>query len=322
MTTLFATVLAVTLSFFNWLFTGGQLPAQFKQYFWPPERARLAPPAATVCALINQARPALKADSQPFTLSASSGLAFDLKRNFYLFEKDADQELPIASISKLMAALVFLDHNPGWNKTYTIREDDKRDGSQPNLYQGEKVYLHDLFYSALVASDNSAIISLVNSTGLTEAEFVKAMNQKAVDLGMSQTHFVEPTGLSDYNLSTARDVAKLIQASMKDLDIRRAVLADKYELEILNRPAGQKKAASHRVIKNTDQLLRNDGLSVKIIGGKTGYINKAGYCFAGSFTKDDQQIVTVVLGAADPEARFVETQRLLDWIFTNYDFPN
>lgn len=323
MMALLTTVLAVALSFFNWLFAGGQMPTKLGQYFWHPlgraESTLKAKERATTCDALAKLQPKLKTDSESFSLSASSGLALDWRRDFYLYEKDADRELPIASISKLMSALVFLDHNPGWNQVYTIGENDKRDGNKLNFFPGEKVYVRDIFYSALVASDNSAIISLVNASGLSEGEFVDAMNQKAKALGMDKTRFVEPTGLSDLNTSTARDVAKLIQESMKDMDIRRAVLADKYELEIINKPAKAK--AQHRVIKNTDQLLHSDDLSVKIIGGKTGYLNKAGYCFAGSFQKDDQKIITVVLGAADQDARFAETQRLLNWIFKNYEWP-
>jgi D-alanyl-D-alanine endopeptidase (penicillin-binding protein 7) len=322
----FSIILGITISFFNWLSLDGQLPVKFGEYFFHPDRVQhfiKNEKQEPACAEIIETKPVLKTDSQPFELSASSGLALDLRRNYYLFEKEADSELPIASISKLMAALVFLDNNPGWNKVYTIRESDKRDGNKLNFFPGEQVYVRDIFYSALVASDNSAIISLVSASGLSEEEFVKAMNEKAKKLGMDKTNFAEPTGLSDSNTSTARDVAKLIQESMKDMDIRRAVLADKYELEILNvvKQKGKKKPSNRRTIKNTDQLLRSADLSVKIIGGKTGYLNKAGYCFAGSFQKDEQQIITVVLGAANQDARFAETQRLLDWIFKNYEFP-
>jgi D-alanyl-D-alanine carboxypeptidase len=318
------------VGFWHWLFAGSQLPVDFSRYFLHPFadlsggaiNLTLKPkPEEQICPLPATLEPALKADSGSFDLSASSGLALDTEHNFYLYQKNIDSQLPIASISKLMAALVFLDHNPGWTTTYIIRADDRSDGNIPNLFSGEQVYIRDLFYSALVASDNSAISSLVHATGLSEADFVKAMNQKAVDLGMTKTNFVEPTGLSDYNVSTARDVAKLVEESMKDLDIRRAVLADKYELEILNAKANSKGKKNLRLIKNTDQLLTSKDLSIKLIGGKTGFIDKAGYCFAGSFTKDGQQIITVVLGAADPEARFAETEKMLTWIFNSYDWP-
>jgi len=324
MTIFLVTVLVTVLGIFNWTLLAKPDWRDWRSWWhpvpsirelWPDQKPAAAAP------IQEAAKPMLKDDHEPFVLSATSGLAFDLNYNFYLFEKDADLTLPIASISKLMAALVFLDHNPGWNETYAIREDDKREGNRLNLFPGEQVYVRDIFYSALVASDNSAIISLMNTTGLGEKDFVAAMNQKAKDLNMTKTNFVEPTGLSDNNVSTARDVARLVAASMQDLDVRRAVLADHYELEILN-ARGLARRAAKRVIKNTDQLLRNNQLDVKIIGGKTGFLTKAGYCFAGSFQKDDQRIVTVVLGSPDPDARFAETKRLLDWVFDNYDFPN
>lgn len=327
---LFFTSLFVFVSFFNWMFvktdmksevwpriyflpTLSKVIARSDAMFWLPHAPAVKKP---VCAEVITPRPIKHADAEDFSLVASSGIAYDLKHDFYLFEKEADTAVPIASISKLMAALVFLDHNPGWNTVYIIKEADKRDGNKLNFFPGEQVLVRDLFYSALVASDNSAIISLVRSTKLNEGEFVAMMNSKAISLKMANTHFVEPTGLSELNVSTSRDVAKLVGEAMKDLDIRRAVLSDKYELEIINN-----KKNSKRIIRNTDSLLRSSDLSVKIIGGKTGYLSKAGYCFAGNFIKDDQEIITVVLGADSPEARFNETERLLDWVFKNYDWP-
>ncbi len=317
-------------SFFAWMFGKAELPINLtpRAYFFPnlaeimarvegtPWLPHMSASPKKVCVEIITPQPTKRPEVEDFSLVASSGIAYDRKHDFYLFEKEADKQLPIASISKLMAALVFLDHNPGWNSVYTIKEGDKRDGNKLNFFAGEQVLVRDLFYSALVASDNSAIISLVRSTKLNEGEFVAMMNSKAVALKMSKTHFVEPTGLSELNVSTARDVAKLVVEAMKDLDIRRAVLSDKYELEIINNKKNNK-----RVIKNTDSLLRNPDLSVKIIGGKTGYLSKAGYCFAGNFIKEEQEIITVILGAENPEARFKETERLLDWIFDNYNFP-
>lgn len=260
-------------------------------------------------------KPVRRVNESEFNLSATSGLAWDVNNRLNLFAKDADRQLPIASISKLMAALVFIDHSPGWNTTYTIQAGDERNGTKPNFYEGETILIRDLFYSALVASDNSAIISLVNASGLSEGKFVDAMNAKAWALAMDQTHFVEPTGLSDLNVSTARDVAKLAATALSDLDIRRAVLTDKYELVVTS---GKKK--TKRIIKNTDQLLGNKKLDVEIVGGKTGYLTSAGYCFVGDFTKDGQEIITVVLGAGDHEARFSETARLLDWVFETYQW--
>lgn len=287
--------------------------------FWLPKPSNIK---KEICVEVATPQPTKHTDMEDFSLVASSGIAYDLKHDFYLFEKEADKPVPIASISKLMAALVFLDHNPGWNSVYTINVDDKREGNKLNFFAGEQVLVRDLFYSALVASDNSAIISLVRSTKLNEGEFVAMMNSKASVLKMTNTHFVEPTGLSELNVSTARDVAKLVGEAMKDLDVRRAVLSDKYELAVINSKNHSKNKNNKRIIRNTDSLLRSSDLSVKIVGGKTGYLNKAGYCFAGNFIKDDKEIITVILGAQSPEARFTETERLLDWVFKNYDFPS
>lgn len=326
----FLASLFVFVSFFNWVFVKADIDSEFRPrayflpslgeviarseaLFWLPHAPAQKKP---VYIEVITPRPTKRSQGQEFSLVASSGLAYDRKHDFYLFEKEADKQLPIASITKLMSALVFLNHNPGWNTVYTIEDSDKRNGSKLNFFPGEQVLVRDLFYSALVASDNSAIMSLVKATKLNEGEFVALMNSQAISLKMTNTHFVEPTGLSELNVSTARDVAKLVGEAMKDLDIRRAVLSDKYELEIINNKKNHK-----RVIKNTDSLLKSSDLSVKVIGGKTGYLSKAGYCFTGNFIKDNQEIITVVLGADSSEARFKETERLLDWIFQSYDWP-
>lgn len=322
MISFFIVIFLAVISLLNLLAINGQLFQPLNDYliegFKAPEAIFGAKAEQAPSLSIDDHRLFLRESAEPFILSASSGLALDVESGVYLFEKDADRQMSIASISKLMSALVFLDHNPGWHEIYVITAADKREGSRLNFFPGEQVYIRDLFYSALVASDNAAIVSLVRASGLAEDEFTAAMNDKAMALGMTNTKFAEPTGLSDDNLATARDVAKLIMFSMQDLDIRRAVLADQYELEILNAGIKQQKK---RIIKNTDQLLRETAHDTVIIGGKTGFLHKAGYCFAGSFEKHNRQIVTVVLGAADNNARFQETARLLNWVFDNYNFP-
>ncbi len=127
-----------------------------------------------------------------FELAADKGAVLDGSGRFFLFAKNADEIQPIASITKLMTALVFLEHNPGWEVIYEITAADRVEGGRLNLFPGDQVTLKDLFYTALVASDNGAALALTRASNLGEERFIIAMNEKAAALGLKATHFVDP----------------------------------------------------------------------------------------------------------------------------------
>ena len=112
-----------------------------------------------------------------FAAAGQNCVALDAVSSKIFFEKNAGEPRSIASITKLMTALVFLEHNPGWESVYKIKAEDKREGGKIYLFTGESVKVKDLFYSSLIASDNVATIALVKSTGMSEEEFVKIMNK-------------------------------------------------------------------------------------------------------------------------------------------------
>src|SRR3989339_771747 len=146
-------------------------------------------------------------DSLGVKLTASSAAVMDKASGLVLWQQQADIVRPIASISKLMAVLVFLEHNPGWDAEVTLEETDFVISSPVKLVAGEKVKVKDLFYSSLIASDNNALLALVRASGKTQAEFVNLMNTKAKNLKLTKTKFFEPTGLSSKNVSTAKVVS-------------------------------------------------------------------------------------------------------------------
>ncbi len=232
-----------------------------------------------------------------------------------LFSKNLGEAMPIASLTKLMTALVFLEINPGWETVYEIQREDRREGGKIYLYWGERARVEDLFYLSLVGSANTATLALVHSTGLSEEEFVARMNDKAQTLGLAQTVFSDPIGLSNANVSTARETAILVKAALAHKDIRQATLTKNYEFKTL---AGQEKKAV-----TTDYLLENfpqNGL--KIIGGKTGFIPAAGYCFAGEFIDAaGNEVVSVILGSSGYQDRFDQTRTLVEWVYDNYYWP-
>lgn len=256
-----------------------------------------------------------EATTPDFILSASSGAAVLSSNNSLLFEKDADEPRPIASITKLMTALVFLEHNPGLDTEYRVRADDHISGGKVNFWSGDTVLVKDLFYTALVASDNVATRALARSTGLSEDDFVKAMNDTAQRVGMFHSHFVEPTGLSNKNVATAKDLARLVKEALTYPEIRQATTQPSYEFST-------KEGKGRRVLTTDDLLLNAKGKDMKLQGGKTGYTNEAGYCFAAAFkpADGDDEVISVILGASSSEDRFQHTQSLVSWVYQYFSW--
>lgn len=246
-----------------------------------------------------------------FDLPAANGVILDCQADDLFFAKRPDRAWPIASITKLITAYVFLDYNPGWETGYTVKAADRREGGKIYLFSGDKAKVKDLFYFSLVGSENTATAALVASTGLSEAEFVQKMNDKMKQLGFKNTRLVDPVGLKDGNISTAREIARFAKIALADPDISQASLTKKYEFTT---EQGRKK-----VIANTNELLGSFPESgVSILGGKTGHVNSSGYCLVSQF-KDQtgQSIVTVILGADNETSRFSLTKKLVDLYYGN-----
>lgn len=257
--------------------------------------------------------PVKKDATSELSIRASSSLVMDGETGQILWQSGGDDKRPIASITKLMSVLVFLDSVPDWNKTYKLKKSDIRVGGRAYIYEGEEVTTGDLLHLSLVASDNTAVIALISSLGLSEDEFVIKMNQKAREIGLEDTSFRDATGLSN-NVSTVKDVALLAKKALIRKNIRETVLKDKYEFKTL---AGRSVSA-----QSTDDLLVNfpsNGSSS--IGGKTGYTYEAGYCFVGGFVNHEgREVFSVVLGAPTNRARFQETKKMADWAFSSFDW--
>jgi len=247
-----------------------------------------------------------------YGLQNCRGAAIDVASGKILFSKGADEAVPIASITKLAAALVFLDYNPGWDKIYTVKNSDIIAGGKVYLNPGDRVKVKDLLYLSLIGSANSAAKALVSACSLSEAEFVDKMNLKAKDLGLINTRFADPVGLSRANISTALEVVKLVRAALAEDEISRAASQKNYEFFLEN---GKK-----RSISSTDLLLfRFPYNGIEILGGKTGFTKLAGYCFTGKF-KDSSghEIISAILGSDDQNSRFTETKGLVSWVYDNY----
>lgn len=245
-------------------------------------------------------------------ITAQSAVIMDERSGLILWQKNPNEVRSLASISKLLAALVFLEHNPGWDAGVAINISDYQQGGRAYIYNGEIITVRDLFNLSLVASSNSAVSALARSTGLSGADFIMAMNEKAKGLGMENSNFIEPTGLAPENVSTAADIIKLARAAFAKEEIKKATIQKEYSFEVLNN--GRKD-----IVKSTDKLL---GSYLKIIAGKTGYLNEAGYCLVSqAHGQKGQSLLVAVLGSATDADRFQDLKALLEWAFDNYAWP-
>lgn len=248
-------------------------------------------------------------------VAATNGLVVDWDSGQALWSKNPEEKSSIASLTKIMTALVFLDHNPGWETKIKILSSDQREGGAAFLGNGEEVTVRDLFYLALVKSINSAAAALARSTGLSEKDFVAAMNQKAQELGLNDTVFVDPTGLYMGNISTAVDLAVLFREALQKTAIANATTMEKYQVSVLNKDNG-------RNAESTDILLASylNKDPYRILGGKTGYTEEAGYCLVLGVEKSGRKIISVMLGSNSIDNRFNDTKGIVDWAFRNYQW--
>ncbi len=247
-------------------------------------------------------------------LEAASAVVIDTETKARVFDYNGDQARPIASLTKLMTALVFLDHNPGWDKTIVISEVDLRGGAKANIFVADRIKLSDLFKAGLIASDNTAITALVRSTGLSEEDFVAAMNEKAKALRLGGLVFKDPTGLNPANQGSAVAVAKLVDSAFKKTEIAEALALRNYRFPVSSNV--------EREVKTTNQLIGRRLIKSILVGGKTGHLDEAGYCFAGVFKSGQREFITAVLGAPEDAARFSETLDILDWTLRAYLWDN
>ncbi len=252
-------------------------------------------------------------DSLGIETTAGSTVLYDPDSLTILFQKNPNEVRPIASITKLMTALVFLDHNPGFNSEAEIIEADQVPGGNLDLREGERLTVWDLFNASLVGSANNATEALARLSGLSREDFLSEMNQRAKDLGLTQTSFDDVTGLSTNNVSTAYEIARLASFAFNNSFIEEVSRQADYTFQTIGR---QRKIN----IDNTNQLFDS---FIKITGSKTGFTNEAGNCLV--VRTDDgrgHQIVSVVLGASSAEDRFQETKGLLTWGFENWSWDN
>jgi D-alanyl-D-alanine endopeptidase (penicillin-binding protein 7) len=246
---------------------------------------------------------ALESDKVP--LKSEAAVVLDTKKGEVIFRKNMERELPIASLTKLMSALVFLDTKPDMDTVVTLTWDDASGSGKSQLRAGEKLTAGDLLHASLMSSSNRAIKALARASGLPPGEFVSRMNRKAKSLGLKNSLFCEPTGLDERNRSTALDCAKLLYFALQDSVI--ASISGKTSYEFVSQDAKRRK---HQ-IGNTNKLLFS---SLNVKGGKTGYNGASGWCL-GTMVEGENglEMVAVVLGAPTKHTRFKEIRSIVEW---------
>jgi len=250
-------------------------------------------------------------------ITAESALVVNLDEGQVCFSKNKDKVLPIASITKLMTALVFLEHNKmDWEEEIIIQKQDLVINSVNDselkpvvlgFQSGQKMKLKDIFSASLIRSANDAVKVLTRLIDLPAGKtFVDLMNEKAEELGMKNTNFEDPTGLNIKNQSTSEDLVKLICAALKKDKISQALSKKVYDFPIIDKQG----VKQYIRVWNTDELL---GTFTKIKGAKTGYLDESGYCFLGLSNYQDNQLVIALLKSATSQDRFQEVKSLIYW---------
>jgi len=241
-------------------------------------------------------------------LRCDAAIVVDNRTDQMLYQKNCDEKRSIASITKLLATIVLVEMDFDLNKKIMVSNWDAKNSAKSHLKVGEKFTARDLFYAALICSDNRAIKALSRSTDLSYPEFVIRMNEKARSLGLDSTCVVEPSGIFNENISTARDCAKLLNVALNYPIIKSALTCQHYEFRSLNHKR------LHR-IPNTNRMLKSKWY---VDGGKTGYISASGFCLVNRMRdKNGNDITTVILGSPSNSYRFSETRKVADWAFTN-----
>jgi D-alanyl-D-alanine endopeptidase (penicillin-binding protein 7) len=241
---------------------------------------------------------------------AAAAIIYDPATGKVLYEENAMDERSIASITKVMTAIVFLETATDLNQEVLITRADTLRASTTYLRTNDKVRVADLLHLLLIPSDNAAARALARISPLGYDGFIARMNQKADDLGLDHTAYIDPSGLYADNISSAYDMARLISFASEDDRIGPIMRTPEYSFRTI--PAA-KRAGRIVTVRSTNQILRSG--EIDVLGGKTGFISKAGYCLATLLKMPSgSSFAVVVLGATSNLGRFWETRHLMSWL--------
>jgi len=235
---------------------------------------------------------------------AEAAIIYDSATGHVLWESNSQNQRSIASITKVMTAVVFMEDSPNLSDEIVVQSSDVRAASTTYIRSGYRITKGDLLHLTLIASDNAAARALARVSSLGSEAFIARMNSKAAELGLTNTSYADPSGLLSANVSSAYDMAKLITYVSGDDRISSVMRTQTYTV-----------TAGRRVINihSTNQLVMNGDVDVQ--AGKTGFITKSGYCLATllRLPQGGPEVAVVVLGAKSNAGRFWETRHLFNW---------
>lgn len=241
------------------------------------------------------------------SVSARAALVMDAATGEVLYSKNSNNAYPIASITKLMTAVVISDAKLNMSENITLQQGDFScsgcKSSSSSLRAGDSMNRAEALLFALMKSENPAASALARTYPGGRSAFYAAMNAKAKALGMYSTHYMESTGLHPGNVSSARDLGILVNTASQYGLIRQFSTTPSYDFNL-----------GYRVLKsnNTNALVRNGGYNINI--SKTGYINEAGRCVVMHTTLNNRSVAVVLLGASDSASRSNDAVRLMSWV--------
>lgn len=257
-----------------------------------------------------------KSESLGMVVRARAAVVLDESSGNILFDKDAHTPYPIASLTKIVAAMAFLDSHPSMDEEIVLTRADEAGEGREVFFTGERLTKREALQALLVGSVNEAGSVLARtSSGGTEG-FVEEMNKKAEAIGLEQAHFYDSTGLDRRNRATAHDVALALRAALAYPEIQAMTEIDR--IEIKSR-IGQKPY----VIKSTNLLLGSflNRDPYRVIAAKTGSLPEAGYCLAQVTEHGSHRIIVVVLGSPNHFDRFQDAKALTYWAFDTFEWP-
>ena len=269
-----------------------------------PARTRIVRVAVPPAPSFGQAA-GLHGAEDPLNLKSSVALVIDQETNEVLFSKNSEAVLPIASITKLMTAMVVTEAGLPLDEELVISAEDvdTEKGSRSRLGVGTPLTRGEMLHLALMSSENRAAHALGRSYPGGMTAFVKAMNRKAAELGMSGTRYVEPTGLSSLNQSNAHDLALLVDAAAQVQLIRQLSTSPETEVAVGDRQMH---------FRNTNALVRDPNWEIGL--QKTGYISEAGRCLVMQAHLAGRKLIMVLLDSAGRSSRIGDAERLRDWL--------
>ena len=247
-------------------------------------------------------------------LAAGSALLVDLKTNQVLYSSNPDFVAPIASVTKLMTAMVTLDAKQSLDEQLpiVIKDTAEMQGVFSRVRVGSQLSRHDTLLITLMSSENRAAASLAHHYPGGHQAFIQAMNAKAQALGMHSSRFVEPTGLSEENVSSAHDLVLMIKAAQQYPLIKQFSTTDE-------RTVAFTKPNYTLGFRNTNALVRKDNWNIQL--SKTGFTNSAGHCLVMSTEMNKRPVAFVVLDAFGKYTHMADANRLKKWLETGAITP-